>query len=82
MTDIILLTVKRPDNSYLDSAKIENDVKSIKIVNEYDKFSVDTKFNNPTKLWRFPVLTVSGSEVRFGKSISEFSVNSKLEIRS
>ena len=57
-----IVDVKRPDNSYLDSAKIENDVKSVKIVNEYDKFSVDTKFRNLTKLWRFPVLTVSGSE--------------------
>jgi len=58
---------KRPANSYLDSAKIENETKSVKIINEYDKFSVETKFINPTRLWRFPVLTVSGSEAGLEK---------------
>jgi len=57
----------KPKNSFLDSSKIENGAKSIKIVNDYDKFSVETKFKSPTRLWRFPVQTVSGSEAGLEK---------------
>ena len=42
-------------------------INSVKIVNEYDKFSVETAFNNPTRLWRYPIFTVSGSEAGLEK---------------
>ena len=58
---------KKPIKYFLDSSAIEQDVKSVKIINEYDKFSVDTKFKRPTRLWRFPVFTVSGSEAGLEK---------------
>lgn len=57
-----LINGKKPIKYHLDSAAIEPKVESITILNEYDKFSVETKFKNPTRLWRHPIFTVSGSE--------------------
>jgi alpha-amylase len=62
-----IINGKKPKNAFLDSSKIDSNIKSIKIVNDYDKFSIETKFKNPTRLWRFPVLTVSGSEAGLEK---------------
>ncbi len=74
---------KKPANYYLDSKKIENEVKSIELVNEYDKFLVQILFNDSTKVWRFPVFTVSGSEAGLEK-VYQSSVlipNWKLELK-
>lgn len=62
-----LINDKKPTKYYMDSSTIEQKVESIKILNEYDKFSVETKFKNPTRLWRFPIFTVSGSEAGLEK---------------
>ena len=62
-----LINNKKPIKYHMDSAAIEQKVESIKIINEYDKFSVETKFNRPTRLWRHPNFTVSGSEAGFEK---------------
>lgn len=62
-----LINGKKPIKYYLDSMAIEQKVKSIKIVNEFDNFSVETKFKNPTRLWRHPIFTVSGSEAGLEK---------------
>jgi hypothetical protein len=67
----------------MDSSGIEQQTKSIKIINEFDKFSVDTKFKVPTRLWRFPVFTVSGSEAVLEK-VYQSSVlipNWKIELK-
>ncbi len=39
-----LINDKKPTGYYLDSTAIEQKTKSITIVNEYDKFAVETKF--------------------------------------
>lgn len=62
-----LIHGKKPTKYYMDSSAIEQQVESIKIINEYDKFSVETKFNSQTRLWRFPIFTVSGSEAGLEK---------------
>lgn len=62
-----LVDGKKPTKYHLDSEKIESSVNSIKIVNEHDNFSINTKFKQPTRLWRFPVFTVSGSEAGMEK---------------
>ena len=62
-----LINGKKPLKYYMDSAAIEQKVESIKIVNEYDKFSVETKFIDSTRLWRHPNFTVSGSEAGLEK---------------
>ena len=62
-----LINGKKPPKYYMDSFGIEQKVESINIVNEYDKFSVETKFNKPTRLWRHPIFTVSGSEAGLEK---------------
>lgn len=62
-----IINGKKPNKYLLDSSAIEQQVKSITIVNEYDKFSVETKFNKPTRLWRHPIFTISGSEAGLEK---------------
>ena len=62
-----LINGKKPSKYYLDSTAIEQKVKSIIIINEYDKFSVETKFVSLTRLWRHPIFTVSGSEAGLEK---------------
>ena len=62
-----LINGKKPTKYYMDSAGIEEKVSSITIINEYDKFSVETKFIKLTRLWRHPNFTVSGSEAGLEK---------------
>jgi alpha-amylase len=62
-----LINGKKPTKYHLDSSGIEQKVESINIVNEYDKFSVETKFDKLTRLWRHPIFTVSGSEAGLEK---------------
>ncbi len=57
----------KPPKFYLDSMAVEQDINEIAIINEYDQFSIETKFSSPTKLWRFPIFTVSGSEAGLEK---------------
>jgi len=60
-----MINGKKPSKYYMDSSGIEQQTKSLKIINEFDKFSVETKFKIPTRLWRYPNFTVSGSEAGF-----------------
>ncbi|MCJ7802722.1 MAG: DUF1926 domain-containing protein, partial [Candidatus Marinimicrobia bacterium] len=62
-----IINGKKPSKYYLDSAVIEQKTKSITIANEYDEFTVETKFFEPTRLWRHPIFTVSGSEAGLEK---------------
>ena len=62
-----MINGKKPSKYYMDSSGIDIGVESINILNEYDKFSVETKFSTPTRLWRFPNFTVSGSEAGLEK---------------
>ncbi|NHZ85390.1 MAG: DUF1926 domain-containing protein [Planctomycetia bacterium] len=62
-----LINDKKPPKYYMDSSAVEQKVESIKILNEYDRFSVETKFISQIDLWRFPIFTVSGSEAGLEK---------------
>ena len=62
-----LINGKKPPKYYMDSSEIEQQTHSIKIINEFDKFSIETKFIKPTRLWRYPNFTVSGSEAGLEK---------------
>ena len=62
-----LINGKKPSKYYLDSIAIEQKIKSITIINEYDKFEIETKFLESTRLWRHPIFTVSGSEAGLEK---------------
>ena len=62
-----MINGKKPQYYFMDSSGIEQKTKSIIIINEFDKFSVETKFKDPTRLWRFPNFTVSGSEAGLEK---------------
>ncbi|MFC1528255.1 alpha-amylase/4-alpha-glucanotransferase domain-containing protein, partial [Candidatus Neomarinimicrobiota bacterium] len=62
-----LINGKKPAKYYMDSSGIEQKTKSITIVNEYDKFAVETKFLESTRLWRHPIFTISGSEAGLEK---------------
>jgi hypothetical protein len=51
----------------MESSGAELHVQSINIINEFDKFSIAAKFKKPTKIWRYPNITVSGSEAGLEK---------------
>jgi len=53
---------KKPSQYYMDSSGVNRQVQSIIIMNEFDKFSIETKFKISTGVWRYPNFTVSGSE--------------------
>jgi len=72
---------KKPKNFYLDSAAIEYKIKDIEVVNEFDKFSVQTIFSEATDLWRFPIFTVSASEAGFEKVYQSSVIMPKWKIK-
>ncbi len=78
-----LIKGKKPTKYYMDSTAIEQNTKSITIINEYDKFAVETKFLEPTRLWRYPIFTVSGSEAGLEKVYQSSVIvpNWKIELK-
>lgn len=51
----------------LNTVSREEDIKSLAVVNEYDKFKVMVRTENPAEYFRFPIETVSLSEDGFEK---------------
>ena len=61
-----LINGKKPSKYYLDSIAIEQKIKSITIINEYDKFEIETKLFR-IRFQDYPIFTVSGSEAGLEK---------------
>lgn len=57
----------RPVDAWLDAVKDETGIKSLGLVNEWDRFRVILGWESPTDLCRYPVFTVSNSESGFEK---------------
>ncbi|MBI5078820.1 DUF1926 domain-containing protein, partial [Candidatus Saganbacteria bacterium] len=57
----------KPENPFLSGFGSLENVKTVKIVDEWKGFSVSLQADKPAFLWRFPVETVSQSESGFEK---------------